>query len=471
MIRSVWHRSYLVTAALAAASLIILLSSCGVPLAPGYQIQKETLTVQFVAGSPPHLSIHAEYRLANIGNSPLHFIAVVLPGEKEFGRANLRAEINGKEIVPQHNLAEAPNDWRIPLPVLWRQKEKRNLSLSYDLAAQPASDPRIFVAANTFYLNDSGWFPTLMGFKALFSPPVVRPDPTELSIIIPADFRVTASGQPRGEKKQNSEVTHRFLIRKADFDPYVLAGQYQEQKVLAGGLPVKFWFSNPRSPAPGQYEAAQTAAPEKFYLGTFGALPANLQPIFDLNFWDSTSPLRRYDDGSILPGIVNNGVLPPNAELAYTWLGHLIRPDDESWLLAEGLSEYAASAFQEKSGASRSALITPHLTAYNSERASVVEKPVLSLTRQEPQAQLRVGRDKFALFLFALEDKCGQQNLTHAIAHMVYALHGQQYGYSEFRAAVEHECHQNLADFFRTWLAQPGIPPDFRARYENSGAK
>lgn len=469
MIRSVSRRSYPVAAALAAASLIILLSSCGVPLAPGYQIQKETLAVHFVAANPPYLAIRAEYRLANIGNSPLHFVAVVLPGQEEFGRADLHAEIDGKEIAPEHSPAESPQDWRIPLPAPWRQKEKRGLSLAYDLAAQRASDPRIFVAANAFYLNDSGWFPTLLGFKALFSPPVVRPDPTELGVTLPADFRVAASGQPRGKKNQGGEVTYRFLVRKADFAPYVVAGRYQEQKVSADGLTVIFWSSGSPSPTEEQRSGAEMAAAEKFYAQTFGALPANAKSILDLSFLDGASRRTIDDDASILPLVVDGAMLTWQADLADTWFGHLIRPDDGAFMLAEALSRYAESAFQEKSGASRKGLLTPDLTAYDSERANALEKPILSLTRRDREAQLRLGGDKSALFLFALEDKCGQQNVAHAIAHMVYALHGQPYGYSDFRAALEHECHQNLADFFHAWLARPGIPPDFRTRYENAG--
>lgn len=458
-------------AAVFAAFLTILLSSCGVPLAPGYQIQKEALTVQFVGANPPHLAIRVEYRLANIGNSPLHFIAATLPGEKEFGRANLRAEIDGKEIAAQQNPAESPDVWRIPLPVSWRQKEKRNLSLSYDLAAQPANDPRIFVAANTFYLNDSAWFPQLLGFKGLFAPTPARPNLTLLDVIIPADFRVTASGQPRGEKKQNGEITHQFRIRKADFDPYVLAGQYQEQKNSADGVTVATWTIKPIPAEQAKGSIAQIAAAAEFDSQTFGALPANTALILNLAFSESTSPLTKDGYASILPGAVNSSAPNWPAELAYTWFGHMMRPEEQAWSLADALSTYAAVAWKEKSGESRSALIASHLTNYDAERASVVEKAALSLTRNAPEAQLLVARDKSTLFLFALEDKCGQQNVTHAIAHMVYALHGQQYGYPDFRAALEHECHQNLADFFRTWLAQPGIPSDFRARYENAGTK
>ncbi|MGH9709331.1 MAG: hypothetical protein ACRD37_02135, partial [Candidatus Acidiferrales bacterium] len=71
------------------------------------------------------------------------------------------------------------------------------------------------------------------------------------------------------------------------------------------------------------------------------------------------------------------------------------------------------------------------------------------------------------LFLFALEDRCGRENVEHAIAHMVYALRGQEYGYMDLRVALEQECRQDLSSMFATWLDQKGIPADFRARYQN----
>lgn len=470
------------TAAVVAVSLILLLSSCGVPLAPGYQIQRETLTVHFVAGNPPHLSIHCEYRLANIGNSSLHFIAVVLPSEKGFGRASLHAEIDGKEIAPQQNPAEAADDWRVPLPAPWRQKEKRNLSLSYDLAAQPASDPRIFLAANTFYLNDSGWFPQLLGFKGLFAPSPTRPDRTVLNIIIPADFRVTASGQLRGKEKRNGEVNRRFLIRKADFDPYVLAGQYQEQKVSAGGATVPIWSSNPVASDRAQHGAAQIAEAQQFYSRNFSPLPRSIKQIYDI-----VAPIAGRGQNvpwnrSALPGVVfdwPSGSEKPLAgparalgpmDLAQTWFSHLIVPRPEAWTLGGALSLYAVTSLNESvpSATTRGPTIRSILNDYDSNRSNVVEKPILSLAWTDPEAQLALAGDKMQLFFFTLEDKCGQQNVTHAIHDMVYALRGQQYDYSDFRAALEQACHRNLADVFRTWLAQPGIPPDFRARYEDS---
>jgi hypothetical protein len=481
LIRTSLLRAHAFIAATAAV-FAILTSGCATPLAPGYSIQKESLSVQFVPGDPPHLAIRAEYRLANIGNSSLNYIAVTLPGENEFGRADLRAEIDGKEIAPQHNPPESADDWRIVLPSQWRQKEKRNLDFSYDLAAQPATDPRIFVAANTFYLNDSGWFPQLHGFRGLFAPSPTRPDPTTLSIIIPADFRVTASGQPRAASKQNGQVEYRFLIHKGDFDPYVLAGQYNEQRISGDGVTVAVWTVKPIPADQAQKTAAQIAAAEKFYVQNFGPLPKSVKALYDVELPEKASGDNpRYLQG-VLPTAVYNWGLPRGGTLkasnngptsllgpmvlGNSWFGHMIRPRPEAWMLGTALDSVSVA---NAGGQQRSDDVRPQLANYDGETAKAVEKPIISLTPSDPEEQLQIGADKIGLFFFALEDKCGQQNVTHAISDMVYALRGEDYGYSDFRAALEQRCNQNLDGFFRTWLTQPGIPADFRARYENAG--
>lgn len=473
----------------------IVISGCATPLAPGYKIQKETLSVHFIPGNPPHLAIRADYILANIGNSPLHFIGVELPSEKDFGLANFGAKIDSKDVAPQHNPHEAAEDWRIPLAASWQQKQKISLTISYDLAASTASDPRIFVTTNMFYLNDSGWFPALMGFKVFLSPSVTRPNPTDLSVVVPAGFRVTASGQLRATKKQSAETEYRFLIRNGDFNPYVLAGQYSEQRVSTDGVTVAIWTFNPIPADQAQKTSAQIAAAANFYAKNFGPLPRSMKTIYDVKpaereKEDLTSQLER---SHWLPGVVYGPTLDflgagkaldggdtlgidfddyiskfgDSVELPATWFEHMIVARPEAWLLPGALSVHASEALHG-TGESRSERIADFLSEYDRDRAEAVERPTIALTDSDPQDRLQIGYVKMQLFLFALEDKCGQQNLTHAIHDMVYALRGEEYGYNDFRASVEQQCHQDLGGFFRTWLNQPGIPPDFRARYGNS---
>jgi hypothetical protein len=43
---------------------------------------------------------------------------------------------------------------------------------------------------------------------------------------------------------------------------------------------------------------------------------------------------------------------------------------------------------------------------------------------------------------------------------------GQEIGSAELRSAVEAEAGRNLAGEFHGWLDHPGLPAEFRARYQ-----
>ena len=478
---------------------LVCLSSCAVPLAPGYQIEKQSITVRFVPGAPPHLAIRAQYRLANVGATSLDSVELGLPSEKGFGLANLRVKIDRREVTPRREPGQTsapaegetavsemwPETWLIPFESRWSRRQRKNLVLEYDLAATPSADSRMSIAANAFYLNDSGWFPDPISTKALFATDVVRPDPSELIVDVPASFVATASGEPRGTHKTSNETELRFLLHKDDFDPYVVAGAYRHQTITTADGAVVICTFKPIPAAQAQQTGAQVAAAAKFYAQTFGPLPKNMRTftVADIET-SSASP-----SVGLLPGIVPNWALPdqsasrlgsppipqvPELDVAYTWFGHLITPRAEAWLLPGAMSAYAlslSSPASEDDKVERSHSIQSLLQDYDRHASRAVEKSMISLVSTDPLDQVLMGDAKSELFLFALEDKCGRQNLIHAMAHMVYALRGQEYGYNDFRAALEQECHQDLSGMFATWLDQKGIPADFRARYENATSK
>jgi len=41
-------------------------------------------------------------------------------------------------------------------------------------------------------------------------------------------------------------------------------------------------------------------------------------------------------------------------------------------------------------------------------------------------------------------------------------------GVDDLIAAFEQETNQNVAEFVRHWMKRPGVPDDFRARYETT---
>ncbi len=79
-----------------------------------------------------------------------------------------------------------------------------------------------------------------------------------------------------------------------------------------------------------------------------------------------------------------------------------------------------------------------------------------------------VVRAKSLLFFFALQDRYGQDVFNRSISHMLYARRGGGFDLDDLIAAFEQETHQNVSEFVRHWMKRPGVPEDFRARYETA---
>ncbi len=53
---------------------------------------------------------------------------------------------------------------------------------------------------------------------------------------------------------------------------------------------------------------------------------------------------------------------------------------------------------------------------------------------------------------------------------MLSARQGRGFDLDDLIAAFEQETHQNVAEFVRLWMKRPGVPDEFRARYEDASA-
>ena len=79
-------------------------------------------------------------------------------------------------------------------------------------------------------------------------------------------------------------------------------------------------------------------------------------------------------------------------------------------------------------------------------------------------------RAKSFLFFYALQDRFGRQPFHLAVNHMLYARASRGFELDDLIAALEQETHENVAAFARLWLKHPGVPADFRARYQNASS-
>jgi aminopeptidase N len=100
-------------------------------------------------------------------------------------------------------------------------------------------------------------------------------------------------------------------------------------------------------------------------------------------------------------------------------------------------------------------------------------QPVTAARKPQSQAQPepdQVVRAKSFLFFYALQDRYGREAFRHAIRYMLAARQGSGFDLDDFIASFEAETHQNIAEFIRLWMKRPGVPDDFRARYEDASA-
>ena len=75
---------------------------------------------------------------------------------------------------------------------------------------------------------------------------------------------------------------------------------------------------------------------------------------------------------------------------------------------------------------------------------------------------------KSFLFFYALQDRYGRETFRKATQHMLYARRERGFELDDLISAFEEETHQNVAEFVRMWMKRPGVPEEFRSRYEGT---
>jgi hypothetical protein len=464
-------------------------SGCTVLLTPGYRIVKESREVQFVAGQSPELGIRAKFTLENIGNGELKFIDVIFPDEKDFGRRKLRAQVDSREAtlskLPEEYRHDAPNTLRMSLTPAWKQKQKREIEIEYTLSSPEDPGARITLTESSFHLGFRGWFPALEPPRHVLAPYPKRPDKTIVVIRVPQEFLVLSRGTPAGQKRQGSEAEHRFLLRKDDLAPYVVAGRYTESSSHNQASSVIFWTMAPLKQDPTAAGALIRAAWNVLQTD-FGPIDKNSRVPHVVESAD----LRAHITGEAGPAaapfpggaLANSEALALGIDseaflekvthaLAHNWFGGELYPASDAAIgMGEGLPDYAAIVIDEarNGNAAREQGIGRLLREYDGVMKQTAEKPLGLTTLLDPPEQRQIALAKAPLFFIALEDAYGQAPVRAGLNRLVALLRGQEVGYDDLRAALEESTGKNLSEFFRLWLYGKGLPKEFRARYESA---
>jgi len=475
-------------APLAAIAILISSAACTVPLAPGYAISKESREIQFVSGATPELKIRGQFTLVNSGTSKLNFIDVVVPVEKAFGMNDLHVEVNGHEVsaapLPKELQYDHPHTLRIPLESTWEQKQKRELLIEYVLRSPDDSSSQITLSPRTFSFGFSGWFVVLQPPDHALSPFPKRPDKTLVTIRTPANFLVLSRGTKVGAKKLGDEMETRYMVRINDLAPFAVGGQYVETSSSRNGNgSVVFWTLEPLKDDTAA-SAQRIESAWNVMQNDFGPLDKNIRgphvvetPELRNHLTGGAGPAAAAFPGGALVsssalalGVSNEEFLDKVTHaIAHDWFGQQIYPAPFAALgLGEGLPEYATIVIDEasKGEAGRRQRIMDYLRAYDEASKKAVEIPLGTAKLTDPPEQRAISLAKAPLFFIALEDQCGEAPVRAALKRIVTLLRGQEVGYNEIRSAIEQESGKDLAEFFRRWLYELGIPKDFSAKYQ-----
>jgi Peptidase family M1 domain len=472
------------------AALVVLValcaSACAIPLSPGYRILKESREVRFVPGQSPELQIHVRYKIQNSGNSDLAFVDVAFPEEQSFGRKNLRVEVDGHEAAPAKLPAEyqweQPNALRIALDPPWARKQNREFSIEYAFVAPANSGAAITLDERSFHLGSRGWLPQFQPPKHLLAPYPGQPDRLDYIVRVPADFLILARGAPKGKKGDGGEIEYRYELDKGDLALFITAGRYVATPADRRSPSAVFWTIQPLKDDPGPAIEQITAAWSTLEK-SFGPLDKNItaphiveSPALRGHFSGEQGPVAAAFPGGALvnPAALELGTGNPQFlqvvthALAHNWFGDEMYPAPDAALgIGEGLPEYATVVVDEvRNGpAARHARILQYLRRYNEARNNADETPLGLTMLTAPAAQRRIALAKAPLFFIALEDTCGETEMRKDLAHLIAVSRGQEVSYDSLRSALEQSSGRNLAEMFRFWLNEKGLPQDFLDRY------
>jgi hypothetical protein len=458
-------------------------------LAPAYRIIKESHEVRFVPGQIPELSVRSSYTLENYGNGDLSSIDVILPNAKSYGLKARLIKVNGREASPVELSSEPATEeatrFRISFDPAWNQKQRRELVIEYALSSPEDSGMNIALSSTSFHVISRGWFPRLQPPTHVLSPSPASPKRVAYTVQVPTDFLLLAPGNSAGRAKNGGEVKHRFELRESDPAPFIVSGRYVDSCSSVRECGAAFWTVETLK---GDRARAQeeTASAWNILHNAFGPLQkGSLVP----HIVESPGQPRMGGDapsavpffGGVLVnstaislGADNKGFLDVVARaLAGNWFGVRVYSPSSNVGMTEGLSDYAVIVIDEArhGDSARSIRILKFLDEYDNACEGAVEKPLIAITMHDPVEQRRIALAKAPLFFIALEDTYGEASVRQGLAQVVRLLRGQEVGYQDIRAAIENVTNKDLAPIFRTWLYKPGIPAEFREKYQSAGAR
>ncbi|MGH9794611.1 MAG: hypothetical protein ACRD5G_07560 [Candidatus Acidiferrales bacterium] len=449
-----------------------LLCACATPLGPGHTINKQQYEVQWIAVN--QLLVRGSYRVQNTGDRPLDYIEVTLPPESR--RRDLKLVLDGVAVAPEPPARLSPaGTVRIPLRPAWPRKKKGDLVIEYLFAADGSA------GTPSFYLKAGGWYPELQAHQGLFGAGGDPPETWDLRITVPRDFLVHASGEPKGQKRRDESVVHRFRQRRAEhLYPFVLAGRFQQHSLRSNVLRASLWSAGELDESAARAIVQRIAQAIGVLESRFGPRSLGAESLLFVNGPASagsaepdavTFPDAAWTD----PGLFTGSVADRKAAfcvadkiVARLWFHHLARPDPDAQALAAAFTAYAAGLVPGGCDlAAEHDFVARAIRRYDEAHAALGT----SADQREggdDNARHQLQESKATLFVAALESRLGRDVLNASLKRMLQSLRGRIWTTNDLRVAIHVETGHDPQEFFRQWLNLSVIPASFRTKHEKT---
>lgn len=462
-------------------------SSCAVALGPGYTIEKQEIRVRFVAKPEPRIEVAADYQLKNRGTRPLQELEIRLPGRR-FRSNGSHATWDSTEVTLAPD-PDTPRNSILKFAEPWRVASRHILHLTTEFLPAQGGESSASFSGDAFFLPAATWSLGLLPPDGLFGTGGEPPERWSLLVTVPEGFQIHTSGVQKNPARKGGEKVVLAQQGKKDSYPFVIAGRYITAEIGEGGEKVHLWTRKQQDSAKLRDESDVLARVISAYDTAFGArnkevsqtwiveCPAtpgcfsNLNPLrarlLGQNENERTTAEMISQDTMVVdlsegtPNLVA-GAAP---SLAASWLGYGQNPGfyEQSPPLIM-LPAFAAAIGHDAAvgGDSRTETIRRALSLIpQSEKTDGKKK------KEEDPAVLRV---KSFLFFYALQDRYGPETFRKATQNMLDARRERGFDLDDLIAAFAQETRQNVAEFVRMWMKRPGVPEEFRARYEGTAA-
>ncbi len=456
-------------------------AACAAALGPGYAIDKQEIRVHFVGDPQPSIRIEADYRLRNNGNRPLSSLELRLPGRRRFHFADPHAEWDTQALAFGPSPAN-PRNVLLTFPQPWTVSAVHTLHLSVEFQPAEPAESAVSFAPDAFFLPAEGWNPELLPARGIFATGGVPPKSWLLTLRVPENFLVHASGRPSKASRSGGEQIIRAVQQSKDGYAFVIAGRFGATTLTAGPETVHLWTRAEQDAGNLRQAADLLVKSVQAYNAMFGNRSDESHQLWVVEcpvvagcFAGAASGYSKFiadgnEKASALLASLDSVIVDVSAgapeiaaaagpALASSWLGYGQNPgffEQDPPLTA--LPAFAASRGRE-------AAQGPGVRSETIRRALRLVPVHIEPNKSEDDD---VVRAKSLLFFFGLQDRYGQEAFNKALSHMLYARRGGGFDLDDLIAAFEQETHQNVAEFVRRWMKRPGVPDDFRARYEDA---